>query len=161
MQVKLNRRATPDSALEYHRERRLRGFHVILAILLFMTLDGFAAETNLGLSAGAKGELLLNGRPIRAVGVNYYDAFIRLLGDGKLGDLEAGQRDGPAGRMRGVARDVRAQQIEPMTSLSQFRQQFREMNSGSSRWNDSIRSAIFARRIRFWIACVEMTWSSP
>ena len=57
-----------------------------------MAVAGVAAETNRGLSAGPHGELLLNGKAFRGIGVNYYDAFVRLLDDGKLADVEAGFR---------------------------------------------------------------------
>ena len=36
-----------------------------------------------GLSVSASGQLLLNGEPYRAIGVNYFNAFIRTLDDGQ------------------------------------------------------------------------------
>ena len=74
------------------RSCRLRDGLILLALLGLTAGSGLAAETNLGLSAGPRGELLLNGNPYRGVGVNYYDAFARLLGDGKIRDIEAGFR---------------------------------------------------------------------
>jgi hypothetical protein len=65
---------------------------VFLAVFWIMAANGFAAETNRGLSAGPHGELLLNGKAFQGIGVNYYDAFVRLLGDGKVRDVEAGFR---------------------------------------------------------------------
>lgn len=67
-------------------------FWVMLAVFWVMTAGGLAAEMNRGLSAGPHGELLLNGKAFRGIGVNYYDAFVRLLGDGKIQDVEAGFR---------------------------------------------------------------------
>ena len=65
---------------------------VWVTLFWVMAVSGLAAETNRGLSAGPHGELLLNGKAYRGIGVNYYDAFVRLLGDGKLRDVEAGFR---------------------------------------------------------------------
>ena len=65
---------------------------VSLALCWAMTVGGFAADGNRGLSAGPHGELLLNGKAFRGIGVNYYDAFVRLLDDGKLAEVEAGFR---------------------------------------------------------------------
>lgn len=49
------------------------------------------APSTPGLTAGTGGSLLLEGKPWRGVGVNYYDAFARLLEpDGKIADVEAG-----------------------------------------------------------------------
>src|SRR5690606_16052258 len=39
-----------------------------------------------GLSVAPDGELLLNGEPYRAIGVNYFNAFIRTLEDGQHDD---------------------------------------------------------------------------
>jgi len=41
------------------------------------------AEHYPGLSVSASGQLLLNGEPYRAIGVNYFNAFIRTLDDGQ------------------------------------------------------------------------------
>ena len=57
-----------------------------------MATSAWAAETNLGLSVSPHGALLLNGKGFRGIGVNYYDAFVRLLGEGKIQDVEAGFR---------------------------------------------------------------------
>jgi hypothetical protein len=70
-----------------------RNFARVWVMLISATAaGGLAAETNRGLAAGPHGELLLNGKAFRGIGVNYYDAFVRLLGDGKLRDVEAGFR---------------------------------------------------------------------
>lgn len=61
-------------------------------MLWMATASGLAAEANLGLSTGPHGELMLNQKAFRGIGVNYYDAFVRLLGDGKIQDVEAGFR---------------------------------------------------------------------
>lgn len=74
----------------HHSGRKLARLGV--ALLWISTIGGWPAETNSGLSAGPHGELLLNGRSFRGVGVNYYDAFVRLLGNGKLRDVETGFR---------------------------------------------------------------------
>ena len=63
-----------------------------LALLWIMTAGGWADEASRGLSAGPNGALLLNGKAFRGIGVNYYDAFVRLLGDGKIQDVGAGFR---------------------------------------------------------------------
>lgn len=65
---------------------------LFLAVFWLLPAHGEAAEANRGLSAGRHGELLLNGKSFRGIGVNYYDAFVRLLGDGKIQDVEAGFR---------------------------------------------------------------------
>lgn len=65
---------------------------VWMALFCAMSLGGIAAETNRGLFAGPHGELRLNGKAFRGIGVNYYDAFVRLLDDGKLTDVETGFR---------------------------------------------------------------------
>jgi len=66
---------------------------LLLAVFGIMVSGGLAAERmDRGLSAGPHGELLLSGKAFRGIGVNYYDAFVRLLGDGKLQDVEAGFR---------------------------------------------------------------------
>ena len=85
-------RARWHSAPNYHLKRGLHVFRVTLTIFWLMATGGFSAETNLGLSAGLRGELLLNGKPFRGFGVNYHDAFARLLGAGKVNDIESGFR---------------------------------------------------------------------
>ena len=72
--------------------RKLTCGCVILSLFWAVVAVGFGAETNRGLSAGTQGELLLDGKAFRGIGVNYYDAFVRLLDDGKLADVEAGFR---------------------------------------------------------------------
>lgn len=70
-----------------------RNFIWLWATMLWaMTAAGPAAEPNPGLAAGPQGSVLLKGRPFRGIGVNYYDAFVRLLGAGKIRDVEAGFR---------------------------------------------------------------------
>src|SRR5690606_21971997 len=44
------------------------------------------AEHYPGLSVSASGQLLLNGEPYRAIGVNYFNAFSRTLGAGQQSD---------------------------------------------------------------------------
>ena len=65
---------------------------LLLVLICWIVPRGSAAEAERGLTSGPKGELLLNGKAFRGIGVNYYDAFVRLLGNGKLADLEAGFR---------------------------------------------------------------------
>ncbi|MDB6135948.1 MAG: hypothetical protein JWM59_4191 [Verrucomicrobiales bacterium] len=69
---------------------------VMLLILAGAAAPAVAADAETTatpvLSAGKEGGLLRNGKPWRGLGVNYYDAFARLLGDGKAGDVEAGFR---------------------------------------------------------------------
>ena len=73
--------------------KSLRGwFQAFFIFGLFFTVTGNAEETNCGLSANSKGGLLLNGKLFRGIGVNYYDAFARLLEDGKISEVEAGFR---------------------------------------------------------------------
>ena len=62
----------------------------ILAVLLASAGNSDAAR--FGLSADAKGNLLLKGQPFRGIGVNYYDAFARLLDTGKFSEVDAGFR---------------------------------------------------------------------
>ena len=62
----------------------------ILAILLASAGNSDAAR--FGLSADARGNLLLKGQPFRGIGVNYYDAFARLLDTGKISEVDAGFR---------------------------------------------------------------------
>ncbi len=77
----------------HSRQLAWRKFACVWVLLVWaMAAAGLAAETNRGLSAGSHGELLLNGKAFRGIGVNYYDAFVRLLDDGKLTDVEAGFR---------------------------------------------------------------------
>ena len=65
---------------------------VLLAALMlpFPVSNASAAMAEAGLSGDGKGGLLLEGKPWRGLGVNYFDAFARLLGDGKFADVEAG-----------------------------------------------------------------------
>ncbi len=67
-------------------------FQAFIVFGIFFTTTGNAAETNHGLSADSKGGLLLKGKSFRGIGVNYYDAFARLLEEGKISDVEAGFR---------------------------------------------------------------------
>ncbi|MES2708994.1 MAG: cellulase family glycosylhydrolase [Verrucomicrobiota bacterium] len=66
------------------------GFAALAFFLGIKSLPAEAAQP--GLSVGTGGGLLLEGKPWRGLGVNYYDAFARLLGDGKIADAEAGFR---------------------------------------------------------------------
>jgi len=63
---------------------------VVISFLFETTAN--TAETNYGLSANSKGGLLLKGKSYRGIGVNYYDAFARLLENGKISEVEAGFR---------------------------------------------------------------------
>ena len=72
--------------------RGLEILRVFLTTFWFIAAEGFATETKQGLSAGPQGALLLDGKAFRGIGVNYYDALVRLLGNGKVGELEAGFR---------------------------------------------------------------------
>ena len=65
-----------------HPHTLLSFTRVWMALFCAIALGGFATETNRGLSAGPHGELRLNGKAFRGIGVNYYDAFARLLDDG-------------------------------------------------------------------------------
>lgn len=52
-----------------------------------------ASSAEPALSSDGKGGLLLDGKPFRGIGVNYFDAFSRLLKeDGKISDVENGFR---------------------------------------------------------------------
>lgn len=85
--------ATPFRARPSSRATWFKFPPLFVAVFWIMAVGGLAAErTNCGLSAGPHGELLLNGKAFRGIGVNYYDAFVRLLGDGKVRDVEAGFR---------------------------------------------------------------------
>jgi hypothetical protein len=96
-----NRRMTRDETLSLtcragalnSRKPAGRNFaRVLMTVFWVVTAGGLAAETNRGLSVGPHGELFLNSKMFRGIGVNYYDAFVRLLGDGKIRDVEAGFR---------------------------------------------------------------------
>lgn len=49
-----------------------------------------AADAGSGLSVGSRGELLLDGKPYRGIGVNYYDLFARTLQEPPNTNYEAG-----------------------------------------------------------------------
>lgn len=85
-------RAVRNDVPNCGHERRLHMRLVLPALFSLLTAGGFAAEANCGLSQGRQGGLLLNGKPYRGIGVNDYDAFVRLLGNGKIDDVEAGFR---------------------------------------------------------------------
>jgi hypothetical protein len=90
-----NRGMSPDETRSRALNSRKEGWfdfpHLFLAVFGIVVSGGLAAERmNGGLAAGPHGELLLNGKAFRGIGVNYYDAFVRLLGDGKVRDVEAG-----------------------------------------------------------------------
>lgn len=63
---------------------RLAGAFVFLLSTL---VPGIAAERP-GLSISAEGDLQLDGKPFRGIGVNYYDAFVRSLGSKSTRDIE-------------------------------------------------------------------------
>jgi len=85
--------ATPCPKTHRHQAIAFTFPHLILIAGWLMVAAGWATErTNCGLAVGLHGELLLNGKAFRGIGVNYYDAFVRLLGDGKLREVEAGFR---------------------------------------------------------------------
>jgi hypothetical protein len=69
--------------------RRWFGFCIAICFIAFTSN---AADAKLGLSSDGKGGLLLAGKPFRGIGVNYFDAFSRLLNDGKISDVENGLR---------------------------------------------------------------------
>ena len=52
-----------------------------------------------GLSTNKRGELLLRGVPFRGIGVNYYDAFTRTLGQPARTNYDAGFRELAARRI--------------------------------------------------------------
>ena len=82
----------PPRALQFSKARWFNFPQLFLAVFWVMAVGGLAAESNRGLSAGPNGTLVLNGKVFRGVGVNYYDAFVRLLDDGKIQDVAAGFR---------------------------------------------------------------------
>lgn len=77
------------------REVRLRGQRArdwsrllaVLCITVAANLPG--GGTNTGFSLGTNGGVLLNGQSYRAIGVNYYDAFVRLLNGSNPSEIEA------------------------------------------------------------------------
>jgi len=60
-------------------------------LLLISTILPAAAAT--GLSVGEHGELRLRGVPFHGIGVNYYDAFTRTLGESPRTNYDAGFRE--------------------------------------------------------------------
>ncbi len=82
----------PLRTLQFPTVRWLHFPQLFLVVFWVMAMEGWAAESNRGLSAGPNGTLLLNGKVFRGLGVNYYDAFVRLLDDGKIQDVAAGFR---------------------------------------------------------------------
>ena len=81
-----------SGAVNSRRSNWLNFSKLFLFASWLMVVRAFAAETNQGLSTEPRGELLLNGKAFRGIGVNYYDAFVRLLGGGKIRDVAAGFR---------------------------------------------------------------------
>ena len=66
----------------------------IASCCLLWILGGLLAIANPpGLSVGADGTLLRQGRPYRGVGVNYYDAFVRSLAEPRRMDCDDGFRE--------------------------------------------------------------------
>ena len=82
----------PPRALQFSKARWFNFPQLFLAVFWVMAGSGWAAESNRGLSAGPNGTLRLNGKAFRGLGVTYYDAFVRLLDDGKIQDVAAGFR---------------------------------------------------------------------
>ncbi len=83
-------REPPSPSLNYAGKARLRLLPVFLATCWIMMAGGWAAEqTSPGLAAGPNGSVLLQGKPFRGIGVNYYDAFVRLLEGGRIREVEA------------------------------------------------------------------------
>jgi hypothetical protein len=77
------------------RERRLGGTsaHGVLVVILLLASTVASAAAAPGLSTDDRGELLLNGVRFRGIGVNYYDAFVRTLGEIPLTNYDAGFRE--------------------------------------------------------------------
>ncbi len=68
--------------------------HLVLTFLICCTLGASAAETAgskpSGLSAGPNGTVLKDGKTYRAIGVNYFDCFVRTLSEGHDTSYDAG-----------------------------------------------------------------------
>jgi hypothetical protein len=61
-----------------------------LGILALLMAEGQTADCAVGVSVTRDGKLSLAGRPLRALGVNYFNAFIRTLHDGNDTSYNAG-----------------------------------------------------------------------
>jgi hypothetical protein len=57
-------------------------FLVVGSLLLAFGEPALPQAAQLGLSVGANGALLKDGKPFRGIGVNYFDCFLRTLSDG-------------------------------------------------------------------------------
>lgn len=71
----------------------VRASRVLLGILFLIRTVVSATAAESGLSTGEHGELLLRAVPFHGIGVNYYDAFTRTLGQTARTNYDAGFRE--------------------------------------------------------------------
>lgn len=88
-----NRLANLNIHARFKSSMRLR-----LALLFFISAV-LPASAALGLNIDKRGELILREVPFRGIGVNYYDAFTRTLGQPVRTDYDAGFRELAAKRI--------------------------------------------------------------
>jgi hypothetical protein len=63
---------------------------VVGSLVLAVVVPAGSQTAHPGLSVGVNGALLKDGKPYRAIGVNYFDCFLRTLTDGSDTSYEAG-----------------------------------------------------------------------
>jgi cellulase (glycosyl hydrolase family 5) len=71
----------------------------VLLVVLFLISAVLPASSSSGLFADERGELILRAVPFRGIGVNYYDAFTRTLGQSVRTNYDAGFRELAARRI--------------------------------------------------------------
>ena len=71
----------------------------VVVMMVALVVAGTHASAASGLSVDERGELLLRGAPFRGVGVNYYDAFTRTLGEAARTNYDAGFQELAARRI--------------------------------------------------------------
>jgi hypothetical protein len=64
-----------------------------ISAILYLSLILSASGGGLGLSSDFSGQLQLNGKPFRGIGVNYYDALVRTLESPPRTNYDSGFRD--------------------------------------------------------------------
>jgi hypothetical protein len=86
--MRLPRKENVDNSAASLYHSGMRKLVVVLAWLLLGNV--FLAVAQPGISAGPNGTVLKEGKPFRAVGVNYFDCFLRTLLDGNDTSYDAG-----------------------------------------------------------------------
>ena len=88
----------PEVRFATQRTKRKSATRMLIGILCLIS-TALSAVGESGLCLDGRGELLLRGVPFRGIGVNYYDAFTRMLGQTARTNYDAGFRELAAKRI--------------------------------------------------------------